>query len=83
MPRLIYSNSLLQVLDIVELLVWTINGVEWPVLSSDNYWPKRPAENVNRELSGGVAEKCEKVQGSGLPRTPDLEPRIYSRGRCY
>jgi len=47
MPRLVCSHSLLEVLDIVELLVWTNNGIEWPVLNTDNYWPIRPAENVN------------------------------------
>ena len=33
MPRLVCSHSLLEVLDIVELLVWTHNEVAWPVSS--------------------------------------------------
>ena len=74
MPRLICSHSLLEVLDIVELLVWTNNGIERPVLDSDNYWPVRPAENVNRGLTGGSGRKMRKVQGSGFsePRTLNL-----------
>ena len=38
MPRLVCSHSLQEVLDIVELLVWTNNEIAWPVLKSDNYW---------------------------------------------
>ena len=74
MPRLVCSHSLLEVLDIVELLVLTHNGIGWPVLIPDNYWPVRAAENVNRGLTLREWPKNAKVQGRGFsePRTLNL-----------